>query len=343
VSNPWVVLATTVAIIGLSAFFVAVEFALMAARRHRLQDAAQRSRAARAALRSSHELSLLLAGSQLGITVCTLALGAVTKPAVHHWLLPPLEATALPTWAADVVAFVLALVVVTFLHLVVGEMAPKSWAIAHPERSATLLALPMRGFMWLTRPLLRGLNAVANWCLRRVGVEPSDQVVSGRSPEDLRHLVEHSSQVGVLATEYSAQLAGALELQTLTLGELVRSGAAVTAVDATATARDLWAASRRTGHLRVLVREGGAVSGVVHVRDVLTAAPDLPVGDVVRPAETLPSTTLVHEALSRMRQTSTQLLVVTDDSGRTVGVVGVPDILDRLLPRPQNPAGAWGR
>ena len=335
-SNPWVVLATTVAIIGLSAFFVAVEFALMAAKRHRLQDAAHHSRAARAALRSSHELTLLLAGSQLGITVCTLALGAITKPAVHHWLVPPLEATALPVWAADALAFVLALLVVTFLHLVVGEMAPKSWAISHPERSATLLALPMRGFMWLTRPLLRGLNAVANWCLRRVGVEPTDQVVSGRSPEDLRHLVEHSSQVGVLDTGYSAQLAGALELQTLTLGELVRPGAAVTAVDGTATARDLWDASSRTGHLRVLVRQDGALRGVgvVHVRDVLTAPPDLPVAEVVRPAEALPGSALVHEALGHMRQTSTQLLVVTGEAGDTLGVVGVPDILDGLLPRP---------
>ncbi|KRE52556.1 hemolysin family protein [Phycicoccus sp. Soil748] len=352
-SNPWVVLATTVAIIGLSAFFVAVEFSLMAAKRHRLQDAAHHSRAARAALRSSHELTLLLAGSQLGITVCTLALGAVTKPAVHHWLLPPLEATALPSWAADSLAFVLALLVVTFLHLVVGEMAPKSWAISHPERSATLLALPMRGFMWLTRPLLRALNAVANWCLRRVGVEPTDQVVSGRSPEDLRHLVEHSSQMGVLDTGYSAQLAGALELQTLTLGELLRPGAPVTTVDGDATARDLWEVSYRTGHLRLLVRQDGAVRGVVHVRDVLTAAPDLPVAEVVRPAETLPGSALVHEALGHMRQTSTQLLVVTDEAGDTLGVVGVPDILDRLLPRPQDPApldpapqkpaGAWGR
>ena len=332
-SNPWVVLATTAAIIGLSAFFVAVEFALMAARRHRLQDDAHRSRAARAALRSSHELTLLLAGSQLGITVCTLALGAVTKPAVHHWLLPPLEATALPAWAADVLAFVLALVVVTFLHLVVGEMAPKSWAIAHPERSATLLALPMRGFMWLTRPLLRVLNAVANWCLRRVGVEPSDQVVSGRSPEDLRHLVEHSSQSGVLDPAYSAQLAGALELQVLTLGELVRGEAGVTAVDGAATAREVWEVSLRTGHLRVLVEEGGHVRGVVHVRDVLTAAPDLSVAEVVRPVQALPAGTPVHEALTRMRQTRTQLLVVTDGHGGTLGVVGVPDILDRLLSR----------
>src|SRR5215218_8241214 len=187
-SNPWIVLAVTVGLIAASAFFVAVEFALIAARRSRLEDAAPHSRAARAALRSASELSVLLAGSQLGITVCTLALGAVTKPAVHHWLVPAFQAWGAPLWLADVAGFVLALVVVTFLHLVIGEMAPKSWAIAHPETSATLLAIPMRGFMWLTRPLLTRLNELANACLRRVGVQPAETVASGRSPDDLRHL-----------------------------------------------------------------------------------------------------------------------------------------------------------
>ncbi|UMG91624.1 CNNM domain-containing protein [Nocardioides sp. TF02-7] len=143
--NPVVVAVATAVIIAASAFFVAIEFALIAARKHRLEEAAPSSRAARAALRSSTELSVLLAGSQLGITVSVLALGAITKPAVHHWLTPVFEGWGAAYWLADVAGFVLALVVVTFLHLVVGEMAPKSWAIAHPERSATLLALPMRG------------------------------------------------------------------------------------------------------------------------------------------------------------------------------------------------------
>ena len=184
--NPLIVLAATVAIIALSAFFVAVEFALMAAKRHRLEDAAVRSRSARAALRSASELTLLLAGSQLGITVCTLALGAVTKPAVHHWLTPLFEGWGLPLVAADIVGFVLALVIVTFIHLVVGEMAPKSWAIAHPERSATLLAVPMRAFMAVFRPLLRALNAAANGLLRLVGVDAANELAVGSNASSKR-------------------------------------------------------------------------------------------------------------------------------------------------------------
>src|SRR5215204_7728957 len=160
--TPWMVVAATVVIVALSGFFVAVEFAALAAKRHRLEAAAPGSRSARAALRNSSELTLLLAGSQLGITAATLALGAISKPAVHHWLTPLFESWGLPMVAADAVGFIMALLVVTFIHLVVGEMAPKSWAIAPPERSATLLASPMRAFMAVFRPLLRLLNLAAN-------------------------------------------------------------------------------------------------------------------------------------------------------------------------------------
>ncbi|WP_166849155.1 hemolysin family protein [Isoptericola sp. BMS4] len=336
-SDPWVVLAATVVIIALSAFFVAVEFALLGARRHRLEDAASTSRSARAALRSSSELTLLLAGSQLGITACTLALGAVTKPAVHHWLTPLLAGWGMPHWVADVAGFVLALVLVTFLHLVVGEMAPKSWAIAHPEASATLLALPMRGFMWLTRPVLRWLNALANRCLRLVGVEPVDHVEGGQDPAALRHLVEHSTNVGALDARYSAQISGALELETLTVDALVEPGSVPTSVPAGATAADVRAASVASGHLRILLGRGADVRGVVHVRDTLLLDDDAPVDGVARPAFVLDATTTVHAALSQLREAGEQLALVRRDDG-TVGVVTLADVLRRLLPQPA-PAG----
>jgi CBS domain containing-hemolysin-like protein len=350
-SNPWVVALVTVALIALSAFFVAVEFALLGAKRHRLEDAASRSRSARAALRSSGELTVLLAGSQLGITACTLALGAITKPAVHHWLTPLFEQWGVALWAADVLGFVLALIIVTFLHLVVGEMAPKSWAIAHPEASATLLALPMRGFMWLTRPLLRALNEMANWCLRRVGVEPSANVASGQNPDDLRHLVEHSANVGALDAAYSAQLTGALELTSLTVADLLpagRPGTVPTAVDPGATVAEVQDASRRSGHLRVLVRAGGMrpvdgaatpVTGAVHVRDTLTADPGSPIAPVIRPVLALAADTPVYAALSAMREGSSHLAVVTGADG-SVGVITLNDVLSRLFPRTTGSAAA---
>jgi CBS domain containing-hemolysin-like protein len=334
VSQTWIVVIATVAIIALSAFFVAVEFALMAAKRHRLEDAAATSRSARAALRSSNELTLLLAGSQLGITICTLALGAITKPAVHHWLTPAFQAWGLPLWAADVAGFVLALVIVTFLHLVIGEMAPKSWAIAHPERSATLLALPMRAFMWATRPLLRALNSMANAVLRRVGVEPTDQVASGQDPGGLLHLVEHSTNVGALDAGYSRQLTGALELETLTVADLLPDVASLTTVPADATVRDVQEATERTGHLRILVGAGDEVRGVVHVRDTLGAAQEQTATALIRPVVTLAAHTPVYAALAQMRETSNHLAVVRDGAD-LVGVVTLSDVLRRLFPQPR--------
>ena len=328
--SPLVVAVATVVIIAASAFFVAIEFALIAAKKHRLEDAAPDSRAARAALRSSTELSVLLAGSQLGITISVLALGAITKPAVHHWLTPAFESWGVAYWLADVAGFVLALIVVTFLHLVVGEMAPKSWAIAHPERSATLLAIPMRAYMWLTRPLLNALNDTANWCLRRVGVEPVNEVAAGRDPGALLQLVEHSANVGALDASYSAQLSGALELETLTLGDLVRS-TRPTSVPMGARVADVQDASRRTGHLRILV--GDAV-GVVHVRDTLDVDPDLGIDELTRPVLRLSADTKVYSALARMRETSNQLAVVTEpgDAAAMRGLVTVADLLQRLFP-----------
>lgn len=327
----WYVLLVTVAIIGLSAFFVAVEFALMAAKRHRLEDAAATSRSARAALRSSGELTLLLAGSQLGITLCTLALGAITKPAVHHWLTPPLESLGLSPVVADVVAFGLALFIVTFLHLVIGEMAPKSWAIAHPERSAIMLALPMRAFMAVTRPLLRGLNRAANALVRAVGVEPTDTIATGQNPEDLRHLVEHSVNVGALDLGYSEQISEALDMQVIPVRELIAAGSTLARVPRGATAGQVRDETRRSGHLRILVGDPHDIEAVVHVRDTLLLADDEDATPVARPVFTLEADTTVHAALAAMRRTRNHLALITDQ-GAVLGVVSLPDVLRRLLP-----------
>ena len=331
--HPAVVVPVTIGIIVLSAFFVAVEFALLAAKRHRLEQAAPSNRAARAALCSSTELTVLLAGSQLGITACTLALGAITKPAVHHWLVIPLEIVGAPPVAVEIVSFVLALFVVTFLHLVVGEMAPKSWAIAHPEASATLLAIPMRGFMWFTRPLLTGLNASANWFLRRFGVEPTDEVANGRTSADLQQLVRHSANVGALDARFTAQVTGALELEQLTVGDLVEPGAGIVAVPDGATVGEVRRAALDSRHLRILLCGAERPTGLVHVRDILTVADEESVDPFRRDLLVLAPDLPVYTAISRLRSTRNQLAAVgTTDA--VVGVITVSDILGRILPNP---------
>ncbi|TXR55793.1 CNNM domain-containing protein [Quadrisphaera setariae] len=323
----------TALIIALSAFFVAVEFAMLAAKPYRLEDAASRSRSARAALKSSNELTVVLAGCQLGITACTLALGAITKPAVHYAITPLLETAGLPYWVADVIAFVLALVVVTFLHLVVGEMAPKSWAIAHPETSATLLALPMRAFMLATRPALLLMNEMANAMLRRIGVEPVNEKQDSSNSDDLRQLVEHSASVGALDASYRARITGALDLEQLTLAEVLPQRPVITSVPADASAQRVREVSRSTGHLRVLVEDGdGVPRRVVHVRDTLLLADGAPVADRSSEVLTMDPGTPLGTALAAMRRTSSQLVLVRADGAAAQGVVTVSDIIGRLFP-----------
>ncbi len=327
--DPVVAIPATILILVASAVFVSIEFATIGSRRTRLEDMATSSRSARAALRSASEVSVLLAGCQLGITAATLALGAVTKPAVEHALRPLIDQTPVPGFIAGTVSFVIALAVVTFLHLVVGEMAPKSWAISHPEWSATLFALPMRGFMFVTRPALLLLNEAANKLVERTGTQPVDEVAIEQDPDDLLQLVRHSAEVGDLDASSSERLERALELTRLTVGELERSGDPI-AVPVGSTVRDLREASRRSGHLRIVVGEPGDPRGVVHVRDTLTAEPGDDIAPLVRECYELDPGTTVLDALSEMRLASTQLAVVRGDQGTSV--VTLADMLEHLFP-----------
>lgn len=327
--NAWLALALTALFVGMSGFFVAVQFSLVAARRHRLEEAAERSVAARAALRGVKDLSLLLAGAQLGITLCTLALGAVSKPAVHHVLEPLFD--GLPPAAASAVSFTLALTIVTFLHLVVGEMAPKSWAIARPERAATLFAIPMRVFMRVARPALVVLNGMADWCLRRVGVEPVDSVAAGRGPDAVRELVEHSAKAGTLSAEHRDWLASALEVNARPLGEAAVPVERIASVPPGAGVERIREVARESAHLRLVVMDHGEALGKLHVREALASPDGTTAAGLMRPVLSLPAHTPMSAAVSVMREGRSHLCLVRDREGALVGLVTLEDILDRLL------------
>ena len=316
-----------------NAFFVAAEFALVASRRHRLERLAEGgSTAARAALRGTRELALMLAGAQLGITVCTLALGSLAKPAVADLLEPILTAVRVPETAAYPVAVLLAVSLVVFVHMVIGEMAPKSWAIAHPERSAVVLALPFRGFAWLTRPLLRLLNAMANGVVRMVGVEPQDELAQAHGPRELRALLENAREQGHLAEPEHRVLAGAIDLEETPLGDVVVPLEEAVAVDVGVTCGDAEEVSRDQGRSRVLVREGAATIGLVHVRDLVRSAPEAPVATVTEPVLHIEATLSLLETVSRMRADRAQLALVDGPHG-PIGLVTMEDLLERVLGR----------
>lgn len=336
-NDPLIVTTATILLIALSALFVVIEFALLGARRHRLEELAVNSASARAALRGMNDLTLMLAGAQLGITLCTFALGAVTKPAVDYWLGPVLTAWGLPDWAAGGTAFGLALFLVTFLHLVVGEMAPKSWAIAHPERSALAIGIISRALIWPLRPLLRWVNRVANRLVKASGVEPVESAaVGGRDIDTIRQLVEHSAEVGTLKPQMQQQISGLIDLGTLPVEELLIKGEVPVHVTRNATVADVRAAAIDSGHLRILVMgSGGVQPSVVHVRDTLLEPTTRPAHELARSAFVLDAKTPVYEALARMRKSSVQLALVMSE-GRLLGVVTLADILTLVLPKASN-------
>lgn len=329
--NGWTVAIITTALIVASAFFVIVEFALLAARRHRLEEEADTSASARAALRGMNELTVMLAFAQLGITACTFLLGAVTKPAIDYALAPVFEQWGLPYILADVIAFMLALIVVTFLHLVIGEMAPKSWAIAHPEVAAKATSILARALTWPLRPFLLWINHIANRLVKASGVEPVEKAAAGGQDADtIRELVAHSRAAGTLEEKYSAPIAQAIALSTITVGDIVRTDRIPTAVPDGATVAELQAAAASSSHLRILVGSG-ATSRVAHVRDTLDASPGSLASDIARDALVVSPETSAYDALARMRRARVQLATVVAGD-RLVGVVTLDDLLREILP-----------
>ena len=325
----------------LNAFFVAAEFALIASKRHRLDDLAERgSRAAAAAAAGSRELSLMLAGAQLGITLCTLGLGSVAKPAVADLLAPVFTFVRLPEAAAYVVAVVLAVGIVVFLHMVVGEMAPKSWAIAHPERSAVLLALPFRGFARLMRPVLSVLNAMANGCLRLIGVQPQNELAQVHGPKELSLLLESAREAGQLAESEHRVLAGAISLDSTPVSEVMVSLTDAIAVESCVSVSEAERLSRDSGRSRLVVTEAGRPVGIAHVRDIVRAARELTVAGVATTAMRVRHDLSLLDVVGAMRAAHAQLVLVegpTDpggargSGGSVVGLVTMEDLLERVL------------
>lgn len=340
--NIGVAITVSVVLLVLNAFFVAAEFAVIASKRHRLQDAAESGgRAARAALDASRELTLMLAGAQLGITLCTLGLGALAKPAVKELLSPVLVLTGMPDAVASGIALVFAVAIVVFLHMVVGEMAPKSWAISHPEQSATLLALPFRAFTRAARWALRALNAMANGLVRLAKVDPVDTVGDAHGPVELQMLLAQSHEHGVLPDQQHRLLSGALRLENERLADVTRPWRDVVVVQADATTADACAQSRRTGRSRLVVLEGDEAVGLVHVRDLLTAANGSALRDQILPIESLRADEPLIDALQVMRAQRAHLVLVTSGS-MIIGIASLEDVLEQVVGRFDDESDAVG-
>ena len=330
-------IVVSVLLLALNAFFVAAEFAVVAAKRHRLEErAAEGSRAASAAVRANRELSLMLAGAQLGITLCTLGLGALAEPAVAQLFTPAFEATGLSPDLSHVIAVVLAVAIVVFLHMVVGEMAPKSWAISHPETSAVALALPFRAFAWAVRPLLHVFNGTANLFLRVIGVDPVDTVSAAHGPAELQLLLAQSHEHGVLPDEEHQMLTGALRLEQEKVANVMFPVSEAVTVPEDGTADDVERLCHASGRSRLFVVDPtGRITGLVHVRDAVLATVGAdrprPLREFVLEVARIPVDLPLIDAVTRMRQERAQLALVEGPDGSVVGLTSLEDILEKIL------------
>ena len=195
----WFIVIVTLVLLGANAFFVGAEFAAMSARRSQLEPLADAgSKRAAVALQAMHRTGLLLATAQLGITVCSVLLGAVSEAALHHALVPVTEALGLSEVVADAVALVIALAIVVFLHVVYGEMIPKNISIARPERSAVALVPALVMVSRVLAPVIHAMDWLAKAGIRLFGVEPKDEVASAFTAEEVAHILDESRDEGLV-------------------------------------------------------------------------------------------------------------------------------------------------
>lgn len=332
-------LAITLAVVLLAgnAFFVGAEFALISARRSQIEPLAEAgSRRAVVTLAAMENVSLMMACAQLGITACSLGLGAVGEPAVASLLEGPFASAGVPDWLLHPLAFAIALGVVVFLHMVLGEMVPKNIAIAGPERSALALGPPLAAVARVLRPVIAGLNGVGNAVLRSAGVEPKDEVASAFTVEEVASLAAESRQEGLLDEAEHELVSGALTFAGRTVASVLVPMGALTVLPVGASPADIQDATARTGFSRFpLAGPDGALAGYLHVKDVLDDDPatrDRPLPpEALRPLATVASGDSLESALGAMRDRGAHLARVVDGDGDPEGVVTLEDVLEELV------------
>lgn len=319
-----------------NAFFVGAEFAVMAARRSQIEPmAAEGSMRARTTLWAMEHISAMLATAQLGVTVCSLGLGAVAEPAIAHVLEDGFAALSVPEGLVHPLAFALALALVVYLHVVIGEMVPKNLAIAGPDRAALLLAPPLVWFSRLISPLISVLNGVANWLLRRFGVEPTDEVTSTFTADEVASIVNASRREGLLGEQHGL-VVGALEFSDHRAGDVAVPLASLICVAEGATPADVERLVARTGFSRFAVKDGaGDLLGYLHLKDVLYADDERHEQPVpskrIRSLVTVRSGEDVEDVLAAMQRSGAHLARVVDDAGHVIGVVFLEDVIEELV------------
>ncbi|CAI7979181.1 hemolysin family protein [Frankia sp. Mgl5] len=335
--NDVLALAVTVLLLAGNAFFVGAEFAIISARRDTIEPMALAgSRAAKVTLKAMENVSLMLAGAQLGITVCTLGLGALSEPAIAHLLEGPFEAVGLPLSLRHPVAFAIALTAVTYLHVVIGEMVPKNIALAMPDRAVLLMAPPLVAVVRVVKPVISILNRIANLSLRAARVEPKDEVTNVYTRDEVAGLIEESHREGLLAEDEHDLLTGALSFDERTARSVLLRPDSLVTVPPSITPREVERLAADTGFTRFPVRgDDGDLVGYLHLKDVLENREDRRSAPVaakwIRPLVRVGADDSLRTALATMQHSGSHLARLSDGEGRILGLVALEDILEELV------------
>ena len=331
-------LGVAVLLLAGNACFVGAECALISARRTQIEPKAQAgSRIARVTLRAMENVSLMMAGAQLGITMCSLGLGAIGEPAVAHLMEPVFEAVGMPEGLVHPVAFSIALAIVVTLHMVLGEMVPKNIAIAGPERSALILGPLLYAVVTVLKPAIWLLNGVANLVLRALKVQPQDEVASTFTADEAAGFISESRREGLLDDDEHELLTGALSFNDARVSDVVLTNEELVTVAEDVTLEELHALCARTGFSRFpVLDDAGELAAYIHLTDVLEI-PEGRGGEAVhrkwlRPLVTITPGDSLRDALSTMQAKGAHMARVVDpEEGRVHGVATLEDVLEELV------------
>ena len=332
--------AAIVFLVLANGFFVASEFALVAARRSRIEALIRRGdRKAKAVKAAQQDLQRQLSACQLGITLASILLGYVAEDSLavlfHDWVQRLPEAVSFLGRAA--VASAVAVGVVSFLHVVVGELAPKNWAITFPEPTARWIARPMLFFSWITRPVTDALNWSANLLLRLVGIKATaDALESVHSPEEVLVILRQSQKSGHLDSEDVEMIEGVFEFTEKTTRDVMTPRTEVVALPAELTIAEAAERISQVGRSRypVYTESLDDIVGILHVKQILAALTKRGgelVTDIVREPMFVPGTREVEDVLADMKRLKAQMAVVLDEYGGTDGIVTMEDLLEEIV------------
>lgn len=334
--SDWLALIITAALLAVNAFFVAGEFAVTSTRRSQIEPlVAQGKRGAKAALWAVEHVSLVLAVTQLGITLASTGLGAVAEPAVAHLIVRPLEFFAVPSSLTHPIAFVLALVIVVFLHILLGEMIPKNLTVAASVQVCLAVSPLLVRIARTVRPVVHALDSSANWFVKLFGVTPRSEVSQSFTIEEVAAIVEKSTQAGTLRDELGL-LSGSLEFSTEDVREAMVPRSQLVTLSWPLSAADFEAEVAKTGFSRFPISDkSGELTGYLHIKDVIfadsIAAREAPLEDWrIRVLPEVSPDEEVEDALRLMQKTGVHLAQVIEN-GQCLGAIFLEDILEELV------------